>query len=94
MEQLCWKCKNTNRFKCQWFEEEAKLPDYVETKGKFIVKCNKFEKIDNKSGVYKNKEIISMLSINPRTFYRRKMHYLNLFYRLYDKIQGQHEREL
>ena len=90
MKQLCWNCKNTNRFKCEWFEDCSKFPDYVKTtynkhtRYEYIIACDKYEPIDCK--YFKsltNREIALVLGISERCFYRHKQKYLKIFYKKY-----------
>ena len=86
MEQLCWTCKNTNRFKCSWFEKNADVPDYVEIKNGFIVKCSKYNPINEEYKTITNKEIAKTLGISARTFYRKKEKWLKIYNDLYPPL--------
>ena len=81
MEQLCWNCKNTNRYKCSWFEVKGELPEYVEIKNGFIVKCEKYKPIIPDENRLKptNKEIADILNISVRTFYRNKKKFMKKY---------------
>jgi len=79
MEQLCWNCKNTNRFKCSWFEKNADVPDYVERKNGFIVKCSKYNPINEEYKTITNEEIAKILGISVRTLYRNKKKFMEKY---------------
>lgn len=89
MKQLCWNCKNTNKFKCEWFDDCSKFPNYVQTKYSdvtkytYIIACQKYEPLDfKKFKTLTNKEIAKIFDISERRFYRHKKEYMKLFYKL------------
>lgn len=83
MVQLCWSCKNTNRFNCSWFDINPKLPDNVELKNGYITQCKGYKPMKEKLKNLSNKQIAKLLGVNLRTFYRHKEEYLEAYFNQY-----------
>lgn len=93
MQQLCWRCKNTND-SCAWFKDCTCYPGYVEIKNGWIVKCKHFQEEKFRYNNYKRLtrvEICELLGVNVRTYYRNKEKFQHKLCRLLEE-RGEYEQ--
>ena len=91
--QLCWKCKNTNKYKCEWFADCSKYPKYVTVENGIICKCDKFSEMKplvDEWQNYGNKEILykamaEHFGVSRRTITRSFQFYFAKYKKFVDK---------
>ena len=91
--QLCWKCQNTNKYKCEWFDDCSKYPKYVTVENGIICKCDKFSEMKppvvcwqnwgNRENFYKT--LAEHFGVTKRTITRKFQFYFAKYKKFVDK---------